>query len=345
MALRPPIELMLAAPVDALPPATARPFRFEVKWDGWRAALFVTGDGRVLLQSRHARRLEGWFPDVRRAAREQLPPEVVLDGELISWSPTRERTDFAALGRRITAGRGLPALVVRSPAYFVAFDLLAVGDMDLRSRPLAERRARLEQLLEEAASDRIVLCPQTPDLNEARAWMATMEPLGIEGLLAKPAAGRYRSGRHRGGSGWLKWRARQTSEAIVGGVTGTRRRPETLLLGRYDPANRLKVVGRTVPLTGDQAAELGPLLTPPGAGRQYPTHPWPVPLPAGWLGRWGEQGQRPLRYLPVEPDVVVEVSTDSAYEAGRWRHPGAYRRSRPDLSPYDVPAHRWDEPE
>ncbi|MGA8115498.1 MAG: ATP-dependent DNA ligase [Actinocatenispora sp.] len=304
--LRPPIELMLAASVDALPPAGARPFRFEVKWDGWRAALF-TRAGRPLLQSRHGRRLDSWFPDMRRAAREQLRPEVVLDGELVSWSPSRERTDFLGLSRRITAGRGLPALAIRSPAYFVAFDLLAVDGMDLRSRPLAERRARLEQLLQEAASDRIVLCPQTADLDEARAWMTTMEPLGIEGLVAKPAAGRYRAGRHRGGSGWLKWRARQSSEAIVGGVTGTRRRPETLLLGRRDPAGRLRVVGRTVPLTGDQAAELGPLLTPPGVGRQYPTHPWPVPLPAGWLGRW----------CSATPGIGL-CSTSFAYACRTW---------------------------
>ena len=264
---------------------------------------------------------------------------MVLDAELVAWSP-QGRTDFGALQRRITAGRRLPALASRSPAYLVAFDLLGTEDRDLRGLPLRERRVLLEQALADDGTGRVVVCPQTTDRDEAIAWMTTMAPLGVEGIVVKAADGPYRPGR---APAWRKWRARQTSEAIVGGVTGRIGRPGTVLLGRYDAAGQLRVVGRTVPVSDTQAAELAPLLTRPGAGHQSSTHPWPQPLPAGWLGRWGEQGRQPLAYTQVEPTVVVEVSTDDRYESGRWRHPCRLVRPRLDLSPYDVPAHRWDE--
>ena len=337
--LRPPIEVMTASPIAALPQEKTCPggCRFEVKWDGFRAIMYLTPGG-PLLRSRAGRRLDTYFPDVRRSART-LPDGLVIDGELVAWSP-QGRTDFTALQRRITAGRGLPALASRFPAYLIAFDLLGTADQDLRGLPLRDRRAQLEDALS-ATADRVVLCPQTQDRAEAIAWMTTMLPLGVEGLVIKAADSRYRPGRSRGA--WRKWRSRHTSEAIVGGITGRRSRPDTLLLGRYNAAGQLRVVGRTVPITETQAAELSQLLARPGAGHQNLTHPWPQPLPEGWLGRWGDQSHHPLRYVPVEPDVVVEVSTDDRYESGRWRHPCRLIRPRLDLSPYDVPPHRRDE--
>jgi len=306
---------------------------YEPKWDGWRGLLLRNDDGRLHLRSRAGRRLDPYVPDVLRAAGAVLPQATALDGEIVAWRAGR--TDFGALQQRLAAGRRLSAVAAFAPAYFVAFDALILTDRDLRDQPLVQRRAELEALLADGA-DRLLLCPQTRDEGEARAWAVEMAPLGVEGIVVKPANSRYRAGR---GSGWKKWRSRHTTEAVVGGLTGTRDRPETLLLGRFSADGRLRVVGRTSRLTDAQAAEIAPLLHPPGAGRQRARHPWPQPLPAGWLGHFGEQDA--LAYRPTEPDVVVEVSADSAYEQGRWRHPPRYVRHRADLSPWDTPPHRW----
>jgi ATP-dependent DNA ligase len=330
---------MLAVPVAELPAphsCAGGSCRYESKVDGWRVALFRIGD-QVLLQSRHGRRIGGWFPDLCRAA-AVLPDGLVLDGELVAWDGARQRTDFGALQRRIVAGRGLSALAVRSPAYLVAFDVLAWRGEDVRSRPLRTRRQLLEELLA-GEPDRIVLCPQTGDVDEARRWLTETLAIGAEGLVVKAPGSQYRGGRNKA---WRKLRVRRSAEAVVGGVTGTRARPAALLLGRYDVEGRFRLVGGTGQLTARQAAELAPLLSAPGMGRQRSTHPWPNPLPAGWLGRWREF-EDVVVYQQVEPDVVVEVSADTAQDAGRWRHPVRYIRPRLDLSPYE-PVFRWDEP-
>jgi hypothetical protein len=117
-----------------------------------------------------------------------------------------------------------------------------------------------------------------------------------------------------------------------------------LLLGRFDIDGRLRLVGHTTHLSRPVAAEIAPLLHAPGVGRQKPTHPWPNPLPAGWLGRWGGRNDS-LPYRQVEPDLVIEVEVDTAFELGRFRHPCKALRARLDMRPYDVPPFRWDEPE
>jgi hypothetical protein len=99
--------------------------------------------------------------------------------------------------------------------------------------------------------------------------------------------------------------------------------------------------GRSSPLSRTQVGELAGTLTRAGFGRQRPTHPWPQPLPASWTGQWGEA--QPVAYTPVEPTVVAEISVDTALERGRYRHPVRYVRPRSDLSPYDVPHHRWED--
>lgn len=336
----PPIELMLAAPVAELPASNpAGGNRFEPKMDGWRTAVVCTEERRPQLRSRNGKRLDAYLPDLRRAI-TQLPARTVLDAEAVAWNP-RGYTDFAGLQRRLVAGRGLQLHAARFPAYLIVFDALIIDARDWRDRPLVERREALEQLLA-TSPDRLLLCPQTDDLAEAQAMAAEMQPLGAEGLVIKPAASRYRGGRARTRSPnrWTKWRLRHSAEAVVGGITGSRARPETLLLGRFDAENRLRVVGQTTRLSDGQAAEIAPLLQPPGIGRQRPTHPWPQPLPAGRLTRFGQRDALP--YKQVEPDLVVEVSADTAFELGRWRHPPRYQRVRADLSPWSTPPHRWD---
>ncbi|WP_459903607.1 ATP-dependent DNA ligase, partial [Catenuloplanes indicus] len=253
-----------------------------------------------------------------------LPPGTVLDGELVSWNPQTGRTDFAALGRRITAGRGLGAEAAANPVHLVAFDCLAERGTVLLRRPLAERRQHLEQLLAGAPAA-LSLCAQTDDPDEARAWMADYAPAGIEGIVSKPAASVYTPGR----AGWVKVKTRASVEALIGGVTGRLDHPSSLLLARYDARGGLRYVGRTHQLPAAVRAELDGLLLP--ADRQV----WPVPLPARWAGDLTDP--KPVPYVPVEPLVVVEVAADVAYEHGRWRHRLRALRVRPDLDPAVLP--------
>lgn len=322
-ALRTPLTPMLAAAVDVLPVGPG--LAYEPKWDGWRALAFRDGDD-VRLQSRAGRDLTRYFPDVARTLRAAVPPEVVLDGELVVWA--RGRTDFAQLQSRVTAGSRLSELVRHHPAHYVVFDLLvdASGHSQL-DRRLAERRALLADLLRDAPAD-LVLCPQTTDPTQAAEWMATWTQAGVEGVVVKRLDSRYEPGRR----GWRKVRARTSTETVVGGVTGSADDAETLLTGRFDGQGRLRYMGRTHPLHARQRRELAHLLrpAPPGCAT-----PWPRPLPATWTGQL--DGAEPLEYTPVEPTLVVEIEVDTAYEHHRWRHRVRYLRPRLDLAVRDMP--------
>lgn len=318
---------MLAASVEELPEGPG--WAYEPKFDGWRAIATRRGD-EVRLHSRAGRALADYFPDIARALREYLPAGTVVDGELVVWE--RERTNFALLQRRVTAGAGLPRMVREHPAHYVLFDLIGLAGEDLTGLPLAERRARLAQLLA-AGPVQLPLCPQTTDLAQARVWLAELGAAGIEGLVAKRLDGRYLPGQR----GWRKLRVRTGTEAVVGGVTGGISDPTTLLLGRVDAAGRLRFVGRTGPVPARHRRELATLLAPVVTGRGGVEHPWPQPLPARWAGLL--RRAEPLPYVRVQPATVVEVAVDTAYEHGRWRHPARYLRARPDLSVDDVPLH------
>ncbi|GLH98834.1 hypothetical protein Pa4123_41090 [Phytohabitans aurantiacus] len=254
-----------------------------------------------------------------------------MDGELIIWDQARGRTSFADLQRRVTAGPRLVRLVREHPANYVLFDLLADPNGVLLGRPLAERRGRLERLLENAPPG-LQLCPQTHDLSEAHEWMRTWPAAGVEGVVAKRLNSRYEPGRRR----WCKLRVKTTTEAIIGGVTGTVSDPETLLLGRHDLTGRLRYVGRTHTLTASLRRELSARLTrSPQRRAGGVDHPWPQPLPPSWSGQL--ERSEPLPYVQVEPDTVIEIQVDTAYEHTRWRHRVQAIGYRAELSVFDVP--------
>jgi ATP-dependent DNA ligase len=289
------------------------------------------------LQSRTGKALSGYFPEVTRLLREYLPAETVLDGELIIWEADRGRTSFAALQRRVTAGPRVVRMAREHPAHFIVFDVLAAPGATLMDRPFAERRARLEALLT-GAPPALQVCPQTADLAVAQEWIDAWQQAGVEGLVAKRIDGRYQPGRRA----WRKLRAKTTTEAIIGGLTGTVSDPQTLLLGRYDTAGRLRYVGHTHNLALAQRREVAALLTrSPQRRAGGIDHPWPQPLPASWSGQFDRP--EPLAYVQVEPDVVLEISVDAAYEHGRWRHRVHAVRPRLDMSVYDVPLATRDE--
>ncbi|MFF3728570.1 hypothetical protein ACFYYM_40205 [Streptomyces erythrochromogenes] len=145
-------------------------------------------------------------------------------------------------------------MTARWPAYFVAFDLLQHDGRELLARPYADRRALLEDLFTSLAlTAPWALCPMTRDLAKAREWLESWTDVsGVEGILVKPLNGRYLPGYR----GWTKIRRRDTTEAIVGAITGTLTRPQLLVLGRHDQHGRLRPVGRTVPLRPDAARQV-----------------------------------------------------------------------------------------
>lgn len=174
----------------------------EWKWDGIRAQL-IRRAGRLSIWSRGEELLTERFPEIASAA-ERRGVDAVLDGEILVWGDAGVRP-FGELQTRIGRKRPGRKLLAERPAAFLAYDLLEHEGRDLRSLPLAERRQRLEVLLE-AGDDTLMLSPALaeedwPALATARAQSRTR---GVEGLMLKRLAAPYASGRTRGA--WWKWK-------------------------------------------------------------------------------------------------------------------------------------------
>ncbi|MEU9064905.1 ATP-dependent DNA ligase [Streptomyces sp. NPDC048430] len=312
MVLRPPVEPMLAQARETLPPLAGVPGGVAVqpKFDGFRALLnnpLREGDP-VSLQTRRGALFQDRFPDLAAAA-HSLPDGLVLDGELAVLDP-RGQLSFTALQRRATAGRNARVLAAEMPAHFIAFDVLQRDGQELLDEPFERRREVLEALF---ADHRLAppwtLCPSTTDPAVADEWLYEWTDVaGLEGVVAKSLTGRYRSGVR----GWTKVRRRNSTEALIGGVTGSLHRPQVLLLGRYDTTGRLRLVGKTVPLKPGPARDLAGHLTAAG----------PDP---------------PLEPVLVVPVLVAEISADVSQDHGVWRHPLRYERLRMDAAEFDVP--------
>ncbi|MFH8760594.1 ATP-dependent DNA ligase [Streptomyces atroolivaceus] len=321
MVLRPPVEPMLAQARETLPPLGTGRMAVQPKFDGFRALLYTplrAGDP-VLLQTRRGALVQDRFPDLAAA-----PAGLVLDGELAVLDH-HGQLSFTALQRRATAGRNARVLAAEMPAHFIAFDVLQSDGQELLDEPFARRREVLEA---QFASYRLAppwtLCPSTTDAAVADEWLHEWTDVpGVEGVVVKSLTGRYRPGVR----GWTKVRRRNTTEALIGGITGSLRRPQVLLLGRYDTTGRLRLVGKTVPLKPGPARDLADHLTAAG-----PDHPWTgVRFTASWNSR------TPLEPVLVPAVLVAEVSADVSQDHGVWRHPLRYERLRLDATDADVP--------
>lgn len=146
MKARGPIEVQLAKAKDSVPPKSALlgGTIWELKYDGYRAPLRVTSQGAELW-SRNGSKLSSHFPDLVAAAEAQLAAGVVLDGEAVVWLDGR--LNFDQLQRRMVSRPAVAAKLAREhPASYVAFDLLTLGEQDLRPHPWRDRRAALEDL-------------------------------------------------------------------------------------------------------------------------------------------------------------------------------------------------------
>ncbi|WP_327749762.1 ATP-dependent DNA ligase [Streptomyces europaeiscabiei] len=302
-----PAQLALARAVTAVPESPG--WTLEPKWDGWRCQIH-TATGRVW--SRHGTDLSRQFSDVADAAAGLL--DAVLDGELVAVLNDGSGVAFDRLQTR--AGRRGPRRGADFTVHVAVLDVLAVGDTDWRPRPYTERRTELLRLLEDGPPT-LRAVPTTEDRGQALKWVGALA--GVEGLVGKRTNAPYAAGL---ASGWVKWRERHTTEAVVIGVTGMTPAAQALVLGR--PAGgRMRAVGVSLPLTQQVRLAVAPLLRATGEEmRELP----------GTVG--GLPGADPVRFWPVRPEVVVEIEVDlPRLEFGRYRHRPRVRRVRSDLSP------------
>lgn len=327
----PPIEPMLAKLTSKLPSEGG--YLFEPKWDGFRALVFRDGD-EVYLQSRMKKPLARYFPELLEPLAEQLPARAILDGEIVLRQG--DRLDFEALQLRLHPAKSrIEELAAATPTAFVAFDLLAEGDEDLRNVPMVERRARLEALFA-SRHPSIYLTPATTDIEVARGWFARFEGAGLDGIIAKPLDLIYQPKKRA----MLKIKHRHDVDCVVAGFRWHKNGPGTLvgslLLGLYDEG-RLEHVGVSASFSATQrrslAEELSPLREDALEG-----HPWAewasfeddAHRKPGAHSRWS-QG-KDLTWVPLRVERVAEVSYDHL-EGRRFRHAATFHRWRLDRSP------------
>ena len=339
MILEPPIEPMLAKLAHELPDGDG--WLFEPKWDGFRSLVFRDGE-RVYLQSRDLKPLDRYFPELAAPLRAVLPERCVVDGEIVI--ATGGGLEFDVLQMRLhPAASRVAKLAKETPSSFVAFDLLAEGDEDLRDRPQAERRGRLEAALARAR-DSIHLTPCTRDRAVAQDWFHRFEGAGLDGVIAKHESTTYQPGKRA----MIKVKHTRTADCVVGGFRWHKSGPGelvgSLLLGLYDEAGALHHVGFTSSFTAAArrklAQELEPLRRDALEG-----HPWrewggaaedAVRMP-GAASRWN-QG-KDLSWEPVRIERVCEVAYDHL-QGDRFRHAATFLRWRADKPPADC---RYDQ--
>jgi ATP-dependent DNA ligase len=331
----PPVAPMLAKPVAAIPTGQL----YEPKWDGFRSIVFRDGD-EVEIGSRHERPMTRYFPEVVDAVRRNFPPRAVIDGEIVIAGDGG--LDFWALQQRIhPANSRVTMLAGQTPASFIAFDLLALGDDDLTGVPFADRRAALESALADAVAP-IHVTPLTRDERVAQRWFERFEGAGLDGLIAKRADLTYQPDKRV----MAKIKHVRTADCVLAGYRVHKTATDaigSLLLGLYidhaaprsqwgDHTEGLAPVGviGAFPMARrrELLTELQPLVI------DFADHPWSwaANMTQGPEGgsRWNPK--KDLSFVPLRPERVIEVRYDYL-EGARFRHPPQFVRWRPDRDP------------
>jgi ATP-dependent DNA ligase len=336
--IMPPVAPMLAKSVKTIPPGAS----YEPKWDGFRSVIFRDGD-EVELGSRNERPMTRYFPELVASLKDELPDRCVVDGEIVI--ATDGGLDFDALQQRIhPADSRVRMLAETTPASFIAFDLLALGDEDYTGRPFAERRAALVDAL--AAVGRSVhVTPATDDIATAQRWFTEFEGAGLDGVVAKPKDGTYQPDKRV----MFKIKHERTADCVVGGYRLHKSGPDaigSLMLGLYrgDTLVSVGVIG-AFPMARRKElfVELQPFVT------DFDGHPW------DWAAH--EAGQRTprkgegsrwnagkdLSFVPLRPERVVEVRYEHM-EGERFRHTAQFNRWRPDRTPESCTYDQLEQP-
>ena len=314
--LAPPVEPMLAQLQAEIPRGPG--WRYEPKWDGFRAIVFKDGD-EVFLNSRKGQPLQRYFPELVERVRQVLPARCVVDGEIIIAGP--RGLDFDALQLRLhpAASRALK-LSRETPASLVAFDLLALGDDDHCARPFSQRRETLEGFFPTELD--LFLTPQTLDPEEAARWFTRFEGAGLDGVVAKREELAYLPGERV----MVKVKHGRTADCVVGGYREAKEGNAvgSLLLGLFDPQGVLHHVGHTSSFKAAQKRELFQQLQPlRGEGFGKGRTP-------GAPSRWS--AGKDLSWVSLRPERVCEVSFDHM-QGDRFRHAATFQRWRADKAP------------
>jgi ATP-dependent DNA ligase len=314
----PPVAPMLAKSTDAVPEGDG--WQFEPKWDGFRCIVFRDGP-EIELGSRNERPLTRYFPELATALLRELPERCVVDGEIVV--ATAGGLDFDALQQRIhPAESRVNRLALETPASFVAFDLLALGDDDLMGLPLAERRARLEQALAPARPP-VHLTPVTSDRATAQDWFVRFEGAGLDGVMAKDLTGPYVPDKRT----QLKVKHKRTADCVVAGyrVHKSGDGIGSLLLGLYDDDGALHHMGVATSFTAARRKELVAEVAPyeRDALADHPWRDWGEARAAGGDGEAADGSRMPgspnrwnatkdMSWTALRTELVAEVAP---YEA------------------------------
>jgi ATP-dependent DNA ligase len=330
--VNPPVSPMLAKLTREMP--TGDGWLYEPKWDGFRCIVFRDGD-EVELGSRNEKPLTRYFPELVDPLRDQLPDKAVLDGELVIAGA--HGLDFDMLSQRIhPAASRINKLAAEVPASFVAFDLLAEGNDDLRETPFAERRARLEAMLK-TAKPPIHLTPATTDAAVAERWFDRFEGAGLDGVVAKPLDGHYLEDKRT----MAKVKHLRTADCVVAGYRTHKdgKGVGSLLLGLYDDGGDLHHVGVASSFAAPKRAELEKELKPytKDATKNHPWREWAElaneetgqRMP-GAGNRWN--AKKDMSWTAVRIELVAEVAYEHL-QGDRFRHTARFQRWRPDREP------------
>lgn len=328
----PPIKPMLAKLVPELPVGD---LSYEPKWDGFRCIVFRDGD-EVVMGSRNERPLNRYFPEMIEPFLRNLPERCVVDGELIV--AIDGKLDFDALGQRIhPAESRVNMLAEETPADFVAFDILALGDEGFIEEPFSSRRKTLEKVAKSFKSP-VHLAPATDDPEEAMVWFNTTEGAGLDGLIIKPRDGIYAFNKRS----QFKLKHVRTADCVVAGyrIHKSGDGVGSLILGLYSDEGNLHHVGVAASFTAKKRAELLEEMQPFRLD-DFAGHPWADWMDAeahqdgsmpGAPNRWSGASDRDHTWIPVSPERVVEVQYTWT-TAGRFRGTTKMLRWRPDREP------------
>jgi ATP-dependent DNA ligase len=329
--LQPPLAPMLAKLSEVIPDGPG--WSYEPKWDGFRCLVFRDGD-ELVLHSRNERPFNRYFPELLDPLRAALPPQCVVDGEIVVPAADDRGLDFDALLQRIhPAASRVQRLSVETPASFVAFDLLALGDRSLLAEPLSVRLELLDAELHPHGA--VYRCPRTLDAAVAQQWFVEFEGAGLDGVVAKRLADPYTPDKRT----LVKVKHQRTADCVVAGyrIHKDGNGVGSLLLGLYDDEGALHHVGVTAAFTVRRRSELLDELAPltHDAVAEHPWRDWAaaqesaVRQPGGG-SRWN--AGKDLSWVPLRIERVAEVTFGQLQE-GRFRHGSQFLRWRPDRLP------------
>ncbi len=341
--VRPPLQPMLAKARTAVP-SEPGVWSYEPKWDGFRAVVFRDGgpgrDGVVLL-SRSGKDLGRYFPEVIESVRNELVPRCVLDGEIVVPRDIagRTRLDWESLSQRIhPAESRVRMLSEQTPAHFIGFDALAIGDTSLMGEPFGiRRRALIDAVTNRLAvrSSRCHVTGATEDSELAARWLDEFEGAGLDGVIAKRLDSHYLPGKRE----MVKVKHARDADCVAIGyrIHKSGEGLGSILLGLYRGDGELQMVGGAAAFTAKARLSLLADLEPLRIGDD---------VRDGEPSRWNAAADK--RWIPIRPEKVCEVAYDqmegNAQHGSRFRHTVKFVRWRPDRDPASCTFDQLDMP-